>query len=180
MSVVVLRIMTTDDLDVVINILQNARYHLQENIVSQPRRPPSKLLHHHHWLDRSTWALAFLRSFCQLKYSAIASSDFVTRSFPRWGCQPQAQTSAISEGRCFLSGLSPLADYSQFQSVRISRFGLSWLSRINVAQEPWCEHASNGFGRNKWHYWSFVSLQLSAKCIASRPRTTPSAPIKII
>jgi hypothetical protein len=39
--------------------------------------------HHHHWLDNSTWALAFLRSFCQLKYPAIASSDFVTRVFSR-------------------------------------------------------------------------------------------------
>jgi hypothetical protein len=58
--------------------------------------------HHHHWLDSRTWALAFLRSFCQLKYPAIASSDFVTR-FSR-------PTPAILEGRCFLSGLSPLAN----------------------------------------------------------------------
>jgi hypothetical protein len=41
--------------------------------------------HHHHWLDSHTWALAFLRSFCQLKYPAIASSDFVTRVFSRVG-----------------------------------------------------------------------------------------------
>jgi hypothetical protein len=41
--------------------------------------------HHHHWLDSPTWALAFLRSFCQLKYAAIASSDFVTRVFSRLG-----------------------------------------------------------------------------------------------
>jgi hypothetical protein len=39
--------------------------------------------HHHHWLDSPTWALAFLRSFCQLKYPAIASSDFVTRVFSK-------------------------------------------------------------------------------------------------
>jgi hypothetical protein len=38
---------------------------------------------HHHWLDSPTWALAFLRSFCQLKYPAIASSDFATRVFSR-------------------------------------------------------------------------------------------------
>jgi hypothetical protein len=31
------------------------------------------------------WALAFLRSFCQLKYPAIASSDFVTTVFSRVG-----------------------------------------------------------------------------------------------
>jgi hypothetical protein len=36
---------------------------------------------HHHWLDSPTCALAFLRSFCQLKYPAIASSDFVTSLF---------------------------------------------------------------------------------------------------
>jgi hypothetical protein len=37
--------------------------------------------HHHHWLESLTWALAFLRSFCQQKYPAIASSDFVTNIF---------------------------------------------------------------------------------------------------
>jgi hypothetical protein len=31
-------------------------------------------------------------------------------SFPGWGCQPHAQPPAILEGRCFLSGLSLLAD----------------------------------------------------------------------
>jgi hypothetical protein len=31
-------------------------------------------------------------------------------SFPGRGCQPHAQPPAILEGRCFLSGLSPLAD----------------------------------------------------------------------
>jgi hypothetical protein len=42
--------------------------------------PPGKFRnHHHHWLDSPMCALAFLRSFCQLKYPAIASSDFVTR-----------------------------------------------------------------------------------------------------
>jgi hypothetical protein len=29
-------------------------------------------VNHHHRLDSPTWALAFLRSFCQLKYPAIA------------------------------------------------------------------------------------------------------------
>jgi hypothetical protein len=37
--------------------------------------------HHHHRLDSPTWALAFLKSFCQLKYPAVASSDFVTSLF---------------------------------------------------------------------------------------------------
>jgi hypothetical protein len=47
--------------------------------------------HHHHnyhnynRFDSPTWALAFLRSFYQLKYPAIASSDFVTRVFSRVG-----------------------------------------------------------------------------------------------
>jgi hypothetical protein len=41
--------------------------------------------HHHNWLDSPTWALAFLRSFCQLKYPAIASSDFATRVYSRVG-----------------------------------------------------------------------------------------------
>jgi hypothetical protein len=37
--------------------------------------------HHHHWLDSPAWAPAFLRSFCQLKYLTIGSSDFVTKVF---------------------------------------------------------------------------------------------------
>jgi hypothetical protein len=41
--------------------------------------------HHRHWLDSSTWALAFLRSFCQPKYPAISSSNFVTRVSSRVG-----------------------------------------------------------------------------------------------
>jgi hypothetical protein len=61
-------------------------------------------------------------------------------------------------------------------SVRISLFALAWLSRVNVAQEPWRGHACNGLGSNKWHYSSFVSIRLSAKCIPARPRTTPSSP----
>jgi hypothetical protein len=43
------------------------------------------LKHNHLWLDSPTWTLACLRSFCQLKYSAIAPSDFVTRVFSRVG-----------------------------------------------------------------------------------------------
>jgi hypothetical protein len=46
----------------------------------------------------------------------------------------------------------------------------------DVAQEPWRGHAYNGLGRNKWHYSSFVSIHLSARCIISGPRTTPSTP----
>jgi hypothetical protein len=65
----------------------------------------------HKWMElqrRPTWALAFLRSICQLKYPAIASSDFVTRVFSRVGLS--APTPKHLEGRCFLSGLSPLVD----------------------------------------------------------------------
>jgi hypothetical protein len=36
---------------------------------------------HYHWLNSPTWALAFVRSFCQLKYPAIASLYFVTSLF---------------------------------------------------------------------------------------------------
>jgi hypothetical protein len=61
-------------------------------------------------------------------------------------------------------------------SVRISLFALAWLSRINVVQESWRGHACNRLGRNKWHYSSFVSIHLSARCIHSRPRTNPSTP----
>jgi hypothetical protein len=57
-------------------------------------------------------------------------------------------------------------------------FALAWLSRINVAQEPWRGHAWNGLGGNKWHYSSFVSIHLSARCIPLKPRTTPSTPVK--
>jgi hypothetical protein len=53
--------------------------------------------------------LAFLRSFCQLS-SSDCFFRFRDKSYPGWGCQPHAQPSAILEGRCFLSGLSPLAD----------------------------------------------------------------------
>jgi hypothetical protein len=53
---------------------------------------------------------------------------------------------------------------------------LAWISSINVAQEPWRGHACNGLGRNKWYYSSVVSMHLSARCIPSRPRTTPSTP----
>jgi hypothetical protein len=66
--------------------------------------------HHHHRLDSPTWILVFLRSFCQLKYPAIASSDFVTRVFSRVGLSAPRPTPAIPEGLCFLSVLSLLAD----------------------------------------------------------------------
>jgi hypothetical protein len=55
-------------------------------------------------------------------------------------------------------------------------FALTWLSRINVAQEPWRGHACDGLGRNKWHYSSFVSVHVSARCVPSRLRTAPSTP----
>jgi len=69
----------------------------------------------------------------------------------------------------FLSGLSPLADQSQFWSVRNSLFALTWLSRINVAQEPWRGHACIGLSRDIRHYSSFISMLLSARCTPSRP-----------
>jgi hypothetical protein len=57
----------------------------------------AKTHHHHHWLDSPTWALAFLRNVCQLKYPAIASSDFATRAFSRVGLSaplPVVETNA--------------------------------------------------------------------------------------
>jgi hypothetical protein len=65
--------------------------------------------HHYHWLDSPAWALAFLRSFCQL-VSGYCLFRFGDKSFTGWDCQPHAHPPAILEGRCFLSGLSPLAD----------------------------------------------------------------------
>jgi hypothetical protein len=56
--------------------------------------------HHHRWLDSPTWALAFLRSFCQLKYPAIASSDFVT-VFSRVGLSAPRPTPGYPGGSMF-------------------------------------------------------------------------------
>jgi hypothetical protein len=44
------------------------------------------------------------------KDPAIASSDFVTSLFQGGVVSPHAQPLAIPEGRCFLSGLSHVAD----------------------------------------------------------------------
>jgi hypothetical protein len=57
--------------------------------------------HHHHWLDSPTWALAFLRSFYQLKYPAIASSDFATRVFSRMGLSAPRPTPGYPGGPMF-------------------------------------------------------------------------------
>jgi hypothetical protein len=55
-------------------------------------------IHHHHWLNSPMWALAFLRSFCQLKYLAIASSDFATRVFSRLGLSAPRPTPGYPRG----------------------------------------------------------------------------------
>jgi hypothetical protein len=57
--------------------------------------------HHHQWLDSPTWALAFLRNFCQLKYLSIASSDFVTRVFSRVGLSAPRPTPGHPGGPIF-------------------------------------------------------------------------------
>jgi hypothetical protein len=54
--------------------------------------------HHHHRLDSPTWALAFLISFCQMKYPDIASSDFVTRVFSRVGLSVPRPTPSYPGG----------------------------------------------------------------------------------
>jgi hypothetical protein len=48
--------------------------------------------HNHHWLYSPMWALALLRSFCQLKYPATASLDFVTKSLSRVGLSAPCPT----------------------------------------------------------------------------------------
>jgi hypothetical protein len=47
------------------------------------------------------WALAFLRSFYQLKYLVIASSDFVTRVFSRVGLSAPCPTPGYPIGLIF-------------------------------------------------------------------------------
>jgi hypothetical protein len=56
---------------------------------------------YHHWLDNPTWALAFLRSFCQLKCLAIAFSDFVTTIFSRVGLSAPRPTPGYPGGPMF-------------------------------------------------------------------------------
>jgi hypothetical protein len=84
----------------------------------------------------------------------------------------------------------PTPDYPGGPMFSVRVVSLSWLIPIlkhqelifcrcitlNVAQEPWRAHACNGLGRNKWHYSSLVSIQLSARCIPSKPSTGPSIP----
>jgi hypothetical protein len=57
--------------------------------------------HHHHHHDSPTWALAFLKSFCQLKYPAVASSDFVTRVFSGVGLSAPRPTPGYPGGPMF-------------------------------------------------------------------------------
>jgi hypothetical protein len=92
--------------------------------------------------------------------------------FTGWGCQPHAQPPAILEDQRFLSGLSSLAGWSQFESVRNSLFALAWLSLKNVAQESRRGRACIGLGRNRWHYPSFDSTHPPARCVPSGPHTT--------
>jgi hypothetical protein len=94
---------------------------------------------------------------------AVSSAPRPTHGYP-WG--PMFSVRVVS-----LSWLVPVL------KRQISFFVLAWLSRINVAQELCRGHACNELGSNKWHYSSFVSIHLSARCIPSRPRTAPSTPI---
>jgi hypothetical protein len=75
--------------------------------------------HHHHWFDSPTWALAFLRTFYQLKYPAIASSDFVKRVFSTVGLSTPRPTTGYPGGPMF--------------SVRV--VSLSWLVPILKRQD---------------------------------------------
>jgi hypothetical protein len=158
------------------SILNYVRVSVPINI-AQLRNPRTVCNLHHHWLDSPMLALVFLRSFCQLKYTAIASSNCVTRVFSRVGLSAPRPTSGYPGGPMFsvrVVSLSWLVPALKRQDLA---FVLAWLSHINVAQEPWRGHTCNGLGMNKWHYSSFVSIHLSARCVPSRPRTTPSTPI---
>jgi hypothetical protein len=140
---------------------------------------PTYIFHHHHpWLDSPKCALAFLRSFCQLKYPAIASSGFVTRVFSRVGVSATRPNPGHSGGPIFsvrAVSLSRLVPILKRQDLAFCPC-ISLLSRVNVAQEPWRGHACNRLGMNKWRYSSFVSVHVSARCVPSRPLTTPSTP----
>jgi hypothetical protein len=57
--------------------------------------------HHHHWFDSPTWALAFLRIICQLKYPIVASLDFVTRVFSIVGLSAPCPTPSYPGGPMF-------------------------------------------------------------------------------
>jgi hypothetical protein len=56
---------------------------------------------HRHWFDSTAWDLAFLRSLCQLRYPAIASSDSVTRVFSRVGLSAPRPTPGYPGGPMF-------------------------------------------------------------------------------
>jgi hypothetical protein len=62
---------------------------------------PAEIHSHHHWPDILTWALAFLRSSCQLKYPAIAFSNLVTRAFSRVGLSAPRPTPGYPEEPVF-------------------------------------------------------------------------------
>jgi hypothetical protein len=95
------------DLSCSVNTLQS----LMTGEIMQTYKSVNWLIHHHHLLDRPTWALAFLRNLCQLTYPAISSSDFVTRVFSRVGLSAPRLTPGYPEGPIF--------------SVRV--VSLSWL-----------------------------------------------------
>jgi hypothetical protein len=44
-----------------------------------------KIHHHHHWLDSPMWALALLRSFCQLVLSSHIRNNFAYLTHPKFG-----------------------------------------------------------------------------------------------
>jgi hypothetical protein len=122
------------------------------------------------------WTLAFFRSFRQSPDGYFFFSFLDNIIFPGWGCEPHAQPPAILEDQCFLSGLSPLAGWSQFGRVRISLFALAWLSRKNVAQESRRGRACTGLGRRKRYYPRLGSTHPLAGCAPSGPHTTPLTP----
>jgi hypothetical protein len=123
-------------------------------------------VHCHHWLDRPMWALAFLRNFCQLKYPAIASSDFMTGVFSRVGLSAPCPTRGYPGGPMFsvkiisLSWLVPI----------LKLLALAWLCHINVVQEPWLVTVSlqrlRGLPRNLLPFrWRVIYLGIQLQSI---------------
>jgi hypothetical protein len=62
-------------------------------------------------------AQVFLRSFCQLKFSAIASSDFVTRVFSRVGLSTPRPTPGYPRGLMYSVSLNRLVPILKRQDL---------------------------------------------------------------
>jgi hypothetical protein len=129
--------------------------------------------HHHHWLDSPTWAFAFPQKLLPAEVSGYCFFRFRGKSLFQGGVvSPTPSPGYPGRPNVFCQGCLPKPTSPSFKASG-SRFLPLRDSRINVAQESWRGHACNGLGRNNWHYSSFVSIHLSARCVPSRPSTAP-------